>query len=271
MNARFKNTPRIRLYSDLHLEMKRNHSLLDVIPRDTDADLVLLAGDIANGADGVRWAAEWFRGVPVAYVLGNHEAYGHDLNEVYAACHEASAGTSVRVLERATWDVFPGVRIVGATLWTDFCLWGPGQAAEAEIEALRMSDFGLIRMGERRLRPDDTKRLHSETRAWLTDELARAAADRLTTIVVTHHAPHEACLANRHVRLRDPLSPAFATDLSELMLGPNAPATWCSGHTHHNHGGIIDSTRLAANMAGYLFHGEGVGFVPEGLLISASS
>lgn len=64
---------RIQLASDLHLE-----PLTDRFPGERvvapapDADLLVLAGDIANGLDGVRLFADW--PVPVLYVMGNHES-----------------------------------------------------------------------------------------------------------------------------------------------------------------------------------------------------
>ena len=270
MCAKRQGSFRIRVWSDLHLEMRHNRVVLESLPADVDADLVVLAGDIANGTDGVRWAAESFSGIPVAYVLGNHEFYGHDIDEAYDACHMAARGTLVRVLECESWDVHPGLRVIGGTLWTDFTLWGTDRVAEAESEALCMADFQIIRTDDRRLTPADTKFLHHQSLSWIETELARAAADGVTAIVVTHHAPHESCLADHHVRSRDPLSPAFATDLSGLMVGPHAPVAWCSGHTHHNSGGVIGRTRLVANQAGYVFRGEGKGYAAEGILIDVN-
>lgn len=269
MRSERQETFRIRVWSDLHLEMRRNRVVAESLPSDVDADLVVLAGDIANGTDGVRWAAEAFSGLPVAYVLGNHELYGHDIDAAYDACHEAARGTLVRVLECEAWDVHPGLRVIGGTLWTDFTLWGTDRVAvaEAESEALRMADFQLIRTDDRRLAPADTKFLHDSTRRWLESELSRAATAGVAAIVVTHHAPHESCLADHHLRVRDPLSPAFATDLSALMVGPHAPVAWCSGHTHHNRGGVVGRTRLVANQAGYVFRGEGKGYVADGILL----
>jgi hypothetical protein len=50
---------RIRVLSDLHLEFK------DWTPPKTDADVVVLAGDIHVGVKGVEWARRSFPSVPV--------------------------------------------------------------------------------------------------------------------------------------------------------------------------------------------------------------
>lgn len=60
---------KLRILSDIHLE----HNTPDAVPG-CDADVVILAGDIANGRDGIDWAARTFD-VPVLYVPGNHEYY----------------------------------------------------------------------------------------------------------------------------------------------------------------------------------------------------
>ena len=58
---------RLHILSDLHLEF----GSAELPP--TDADLVILAGDIHLGREGWQWAWEEFPSRPVVYVLGNHE------------------------------------------------------------------------------------------------------------------------------------------------------------------------------------------------------
>jgi hypothetical protein len=260
--------PRVRLWSDLHVEMRRNASVLSRLPRRADADLVLLAGDIGTGADGVLRAAEWFSDSPrIAYVLGNHEFYSGDLDEVLEACRKAAEGTAVRVLERESWDVFPGLRILGTTLWTDYALWGEETVEDAMLEAFRMADHRLITYQGRRFRPEDALRLHHESRAWLQSELDRVAREHVTAIVLTHHAPHVSSLGAQYIRQRDPLSASFASDLTGLLSGPTAPASWCSGHTHSNCDTRVGTTRLVSNQSGYLWLGECSDFLAEGRLV----
>src|SRR3989304_8430945 len=59
---------RLRILSDLHLEIWP----IELPP--ADADLVILAGDIANGAEGIEWARGAFD-VPGIYGPGNHAPY----------------------------------------------------------------------------------------------------------------------------------------------------------------------------------------------------
>lgn len=258
---------RIRLWSDLHLEMSGNRDVSDRLPDEVDADLVLLAGDIAQGVEGVRWAAKKFRDTPVAYVLGNHEFYGHDLDEAQASARKAAVGTNVRVLEKDVWDFTSGLRILGVTLWTNYALWGSHAVGEAMLKGLALSDFRHVTLAGRRFVPTDALRLHGEAIGWLGIELARSAREGVRTIVLTHHAPDVHCIGPEYAAARDDLSPSFASDHSELLQSTAAPAIWCSGHTHTNYRGKIGRTMLLSNQAGYVFRRECPDFVPEGLLL----
>src|SRR5216117_3472630 len=64
---------RLHILGDLHLEFGTAK-----VPV-TDADVVVLAGDIHLKREGRRWARNRFQDKPVVYVLGNHEFYRHSL------------------------------------------------------------------------------------------------------------------------------------------------------------------------------------------------
>ena len=239
---------RIRALSDLHLEFA-------AFEADTSGcDVLILAGDIHVGTAGVTWATGL--DVPVIYVAGNHEFYHHSAPGLFAELRLAGRGSQVRVLERDA-AVIGGVRFLGATLWTDFDLHD--KLEESMIEArVRMSDFRVITSSDRgsQLAPIETVNWHRDTVAWLRARLAEPFDG--PTVVVTHHAPSLESLASRYKR--DPLSPAFASHLDELIAGSGA-ALWIHGHTHYNVDYAVGATRVVANQRGY--PGEGVpGFEP---------
>lgn len=240
---------RIHVISDLHLEM---HG--DVPVPETGADVVVLAGDIATGADGVAWAAGRWPDRPVLYVLGNHEYYGGDADGVLAACHNAARGTSVHVLERDCVDI-GGVRFLGAALWTDFGLFGEAFGADSRDAARRdMPDFRLITHNGAPLTPEATVAWHQRSRAWLDAELARDYDG--PTVVVTHHAPHP---RSNHYD-GDVMSPAFVADLSAL-IAQRQPTLWVHGHTHASEDYRVGASRIVANQAGYA--DEPTGWAPD--------
>lgn len=174
---------RLHVLSDLHLE----HGAF--VPPPVDADVLVLAGDVASGTRGVAYARRWARGRPVVYVAGNHEHYGQRLPALTAELRRAAAGSQVHLLENEEL-VLGGVRFLGCTLWSDFELAGAEhRAASLRLCARVVNDYEHITFGpqDRPLRPEDTRLLHVASRRWLEQRLAAPRAG--PTVVVAHHAP----------------------------------------------------------------------------------
>jgi predicted phosphodiesterase len=237
---------RIRVYSDIHLE----HAPFS--PPENDADVVVLAGDIANGSAGIEWAKATFR-TPVLYLAGNHEYYEGEFESVQADMRAAIGGT-VELLD-CTRTVIGGVRFLGCTLWTDYSL-APESERPAVIEDSRKlnPDYKLIRWGPRPFAPEDAIALCTRQRAWLAAELARPFPGK--TVTITHFAPHPRSIAPAYVNHR--ANPAFVVDLDEAM---GRPALWIHGHTHTRFDYRVRGTRVICNPRGY--PGERSGFRPE--------
>jgi predicted phosphodiesterase len=234
---------RVRIFSDLHLEMSDRHPPW-VVP-EVDADVVVLAGDIHNGTAAVDWAEKTFPRKIVLYVPGNHEYYDGEYHEVAAALRKRTARSHVRLLDNDE-AVIGGVRFLGSTLWTDFELFGAETLVPAIEESLRhVVDFRAIRFGAEDLfTPEHSLVLHREARAWLSGKLAQGFAGK--TVVITHHAPHPHSV---HPKWGASLtSAAFVSNLGTL-LGP--AALWIHGHTHDGFDYVVNGTRVIANPMGY--------------------
>jgi predicted phosphodiesterase len=241
---------KLHILSDLHTEFA------DFDPPETDADLVILAGDIGVGPAGLHWAARRFPGRPAIYVPGNHEFYGHDIS--LTATLRAEAPENITVLSDDLL-VLDGVRFLGSTLWTDFRLHGEGEAWFARHRARQsMNDFVNITNGERVFRPEDSVVLHEASRAWLVSQLEQEFDG--PTVVVTHHLPASSSIAKRYAN--DPLNPAFASSL-ESLIEAYRPVLWIHGHTHQPLDYELFGTRVVCNPRGY--PGEHVrnGFRPD--------
>ncbi|MBI3172003.1 MAG: metallophosphoesterase [Hydrocarboniphaga effusa] len=249
---------KIRIYSDLHLEFGR---YAPQFKERRDEELVVLAGDIDVGLDGVRWAVETFPHVPVVYVLGNHEYYRRDFSTLVSECKSLAQGTNVHVLERDTFDVM-GIRVLGTTLWTDFEALGADSADLATRWAQQsLADFLLIRDEGRRLSPPRTVELFVQSACWLDQQIA--AADR-PVLVVTHHAPTLKTVA-----------PYFAGKISTTAFHSNADhlirapvRMWVHGHSHYNADAPINGVRVTSNQWGYP-EAEAIGFRPHGIFTFA--
>jgi len=229
---------KLHILSDLHTEFA------DFSPPDGDADIVILAGDIGVGLGGIEWAARQFPDVPVIYVPGNHEYYGHDIALTDELIRKSAE--NIHVLNNDE-IVLNGVRFLGSTLWTDFKLHGEGEAWFARQRAKRsIEDFASIKHGGLTFTPEHSVQLHETGRAWIEREL-EAGFDG-PTVVVTHHLPASMSVARQYAN--DPLNPAFASKL-EALIEKYHPELWIHGHTHVPCDYDLFKTRIICNPRGY--------------------
>ena len=240
---------KIHVLSDLHLEA---HPF--TAPA-TGADVIILAGDIHVGMQGVQWAVRLPK-VPVIYVLGNHEYYHHTLPQLCQDLKILTQNTQVHILENDSL-VINGVRFLGATLWTDFMLDGDPVTAQFAAEQW-IPDYQTISIAsdKRKLQPDDTATIHRRTKNWLTTELPRS---KLPTVIVTHHAPSVRSIAEKY-KGGDYLNASFASNIDDVVANSGARC-WVHGHTHTNFDYMLGNTRVLCNPRGY--PDEETGFKPD--------
>jgi hypothetical protein len=248
---------RLHILSDLHLEFA------PFVPPATEADIVLLAGDIDLGIKGVTWAKRTWPDRPVIYVAGNHEYYRHTLPVLNRHLQEETAGTNVHFLENSE-IICNGIRFIGCVLWTDFEAFGTGESTRQAMDAAAclMADYRVIRAGldSGVLTPNDTRRLHKISRQFLEDALARPFAG--PTVIVTHHAPSINSAAERH--RQHATTAAFVSTLDDLVTRSGA-VMWVHGHTHHGVDYHLGTTRVLSNQRGY--PNENVGRFDAGLTV----
>ena len=238
---------RIRILSDLHLE------IAPFVPIAVEADVVVLAGDIDNGAAGIEWARRTFR-QPVLYLAGNHEYYDGEFDDVQHALAGAAGEGAVDLLDCSE-RIVENTRFLGCTLWTDYSLAPEPERSAAIEEARRLNpDYRAIRCGERRMAPEDAIALHRAHRAWLETRLAESFPGE--TVVITHFAPHPGSIAPAYSG--HPANPGFIVDLEYLM---GRAALWIHGHTHSFFDYRVRGTRIVCNPRGY--PGEPTGFRPD--------
>jgi|WetSurSiteA1Bulk_404760.scaffolds.fasta_scaffold26013_2 predicted phosphohydrolase len=233
---------RISILSDLHLEF----GPVD-LPA-SDADVVVLAGDIHPKMGGLKWIKKAFPSQHVIYVLGNHEYYGKSIPYLTDKLRKESHGTNVRVLENEA-TVIDGVSFLGCTLWTDFGLFG-FPAVTSAIAGDEMNDYRRIRLSTaqfRKLRPKDTLRFHAISRGWLRRSLVDPSSLG-KIVIISHHAPSKMSLV---LGMEDDvLSAAYASNLDDLVDQSRAKL-WVHGHMHASSDYMIGQTRIVCNPRGY--------------------
>ncbi len=229
---------KIHVLSDLHIEFG------DFTVPETDADVFVFAGDIGVGIDGLKWIESQEINKPIIYVLGNHEFYNHDISIIHEI--KEAAPENIHVLNDDAVEI-EGIRFLGCTLWTDFLLFGLTEQYFAVHNAKKnMADFEVIKNEGRRFSPDDSIRLHEKSRDWLEGMLSIPFIGK--TVVVTHHLPSFKSVHSRFKK--NILSPAFASDLDELM-NEERVALWIHGHTHDAHDYQLNGVRVVCNPRGY--------------------
>ena len=247
---------KIQILSDLHAEFYGSTS---IPPRVEGTDLVIVAGDTCQGlVKAVEMLRRAFPDVEVVTVAGNHEYYGTELpSELEAGRHRAKQ-LGVHLLEN---DVVAigRARFVGCSLWTDYCLFGPGlREAAMRTAADGLMDHKRIKWRKdpwARFRPQEAALLHAQSRQFLEATLSQHHDG--PTIVVAHHAVTLDAVAPQFQRSL--LSAAYASELLPLV-DRHQPAIFVTGHTHVSMNLRRGRTRLVSNPRGY--PGENTSFDP---------
>ena len=215
--------------------------------------------------------------VPTIYAPGNHDFYSdadseegtRTIDELSDMARELADCLGIALLLDDT-VVVGDTRFIGGTLWTDFYVGaGTLQHHIGEARGPRgMTDYKSIRRwstaqpGKRkRARPEDTIALHKRTRRYIENVIDVPFDGE--TVVVTHHSPHPQSLDPRHAGRLDW---CYASDLSSIMTGPDAPEFWLHGHIHRSVDYVVGGTRVLSNPRGYAFDDDErarAGFRPD--------
>jgi predicted phosphodiesterase len=233
---------KLHIMSDLHLEFA------DFQAPETDAEVVILAGDIGKGERGILWARYMFPDKEIIYIPGNHEFYGSERLTTLAALHVAADKAGIHLLDDAD-VVIKGVRFLGATLWTDFKLFGEQDSQYCmAVGQQGLNDFRVIHEGSRgHFSPIHSVELHNKSKAFLLEKLQTPFDGK--TVVVTHHLPSKQSVSERFEK--NLLSACFASDLAQELLSERVPL-WIHGHTHDCFDYVENSTRVICNPRGYV-------------------
>lgn len=229
-----ENPSTIFIASDLHTELRSSD--FDAVAGFSDADILVLAGDIGNTntkselyRKTIESASKKYKDVVV--VAGNHEyyqcQYNHKkvlkkLREIYGAF------PNVHFLQQEM-KIIQGIEFIGATLWTLI-----SKESANGINDIRSQVF----------------RTQIESVGTFIDDYRyiKNALATLPRVVVTHHLPCFRLINPRfyHCGIND----AFYTNvIDEVNL--RGVALWACGHTHE--GAVVKymDTKLVVNPLGY--------------------
>ena len=250
--------------SDLHVEFTHEVSQLsksiahtfEFVPV-TDADLIVLAGDIWYQHHSIDWAAQLSRlhSKPVVAIFGNHDYWSvsKSTRRGIDACIKDMKALTTKYRDDGAEFYFlendeliiDDVRFLGCTMWTSFNNANPFAMMKARSD---MADYKAI---NGKVTPDTILARHKESKAWLTEELKKDFNGK--TVVLTHHAPSSLSLSNWE--LHQHTAPAYYDQLESLMFDYK-PDVWIHGHVHRVNDYMMDCTNVLSNTRGY--HGEQV-------------
>ncbi|BDD06296.1 metallophosphoesterase [Aureibacter tunicatorum] len=231
----------IQIISDLHQEF--GYADLNF----SNADIIVLAGDVNIGIKGIDWILKNIQNKPVIYILGNHEYYKGSYPKTLNKIKALAENSNVFVLENDSVE-FDGIVFHGATLWTDFSIFGNPRLYGMLCQE-SMNDYKKIRVDPSysRLRSIDTFRIHSKSMIWLRESL-ECNIDK-TNIVVTHHAPSIKSIPEEYKN--DSVSSAYASNLEDF-IHEFEPRFWIHGHIHQPMNYKIGNTEIICNPHGYI-------------------
>lgn len=241
---------KLQIMSDLHIDYPGSVGIPPLVP---GANMVIVAGDTCQGLVNAIEALRRAYPAPtdIVMVAGNHDMWSKTLSfeEHLDAGRRAAALHDVHLLENDG-VVRNGVRVLGCTLWTDYELFGESLRESAmRTSAETMRDHRRIKWSKdpwMRFRPEEARRLHKRSRAFLERELGKPHAG--PTVCVSHHAMTLDCVAPAHQRSM--LAAAYASEMA-AMIDSYQPDLIVTGHTHHTVNMRRGGTRLVSNPAGY--------------------
>lgn len=256
---------KIQILSDLHLEFRP-----DFIPGQTNADTLILAGDILVADYLVRSeTSPYYKNAKknrqfllhcannykhVIYVMGNHEHYDGRWNDtktklqnIIVDINRASMYGEIHLLDKESIKI-DDVLFVGATLWTDANNGCPN--TEYAVEKF-MNDYRYIQIKTpsgiyRKLRMFDTILDHRQAMEFLQT----AVPFNEKVVVISHHAPHDMSVPDKF-KGKNYENGGFRSDLSEFILDHPNINLWVHGHMHSKSDYMIGNTRIVCNPRGY--------------------
>lgn len=236
-----------QVFSDLHLDVLpiKPISIADEI------DAVIVPGDVCEGA--LRAFEHLLRivpmTIPILMVLGNHEYYRRFVPDELALARAQAPRFNVHLLENDT-VVVNGVRFVGATLWTDYRIFGDANLTRAMSAcAAGMNDHRRIGWQKDpwlRFRPQEAALLHHRSRTYIESVLATSFDG--STVILSHHAVHINSILPKYQT--DPVTAAYVSDMS-ATIEKHQPALWVHGHAHNSCDYRVGKTRIICNAHGY--------------------
>lgn len=233
---------KIQIVSDLHLEFGVDYELYEQMC-ETEADVLVLAGDIASGTSILRTLKEIQNqtGKFIIFVPGNHEYYGNTrkyLDSQLKLFNRTAKNIYILVEDQFRID---DVVFLGSTGWWD----GSGGHIGLTVRN-SLNDFRLI--GDIMDDGDDGRSWGRASKSFFETNLQRYQNRDVKVVCVSHHLPHARSIMPRYAS--SPLNACFVNRWEELIYDYQ-PDLWIHGHTHGSFKYNVKDTIVVCNPQGY--------------------
>jgi predicted phosphohydrolase len=203
-------------------------------------DYLFLAGDIGypdlneNGLfyQFISWCTDNYK--KVFYVMGNHESYNTDMNNVRQILYDISKiKQNFIFLEKGVISHLEEYKVIGCTLWSHL-----------DKEAFQyMNDKNFIKINDKKINREDIIKIHKEDKIWIKNNIDK------NTIVMTHHLPSFNLIHPEYQNVKfERRNTAYASDCDDLI---KKAKTWIYGHTHKASDKLLYDVRCICNPHGY--------------------
>ncbi|MFV9475345.1 metallophosphoesterase [Advenella sp. RU8] len=242
---------KVGIHSDLHTEFSA--CTITNLP---ELDVLVLAGDMGDLSSMAHFLGRIRReapGLPVLYVLGNHEYYGLEFEKAKQYYRQLCEAYQVTLLDNEVVQI-GDVLFVGSTLWTDFSLAGQADIS-MQWARKKIPDFRKIHCYSANgslvaMQPANTVKEYKKACAFIREALLSENKAVRKKVVVSHFLPAFELLATAYRQDADALiqSAYWATDIPHLY---QLADVWIYGHSHDCIETTVGATRFLSNQRGY--------------------
>jgi predicted phosphodiesterase len=228
--------------TDLHLEFNKNLIDFSSVINTKVAKVVVLTGDIAGGTHSLPFIKHLISlGYIVIYILGNHEFYGHDIDELINEWRKISKNIDNFHFLEGDSVVIDDVEFFGTCLWTSVGTRNKDEFADPLLK-YHIKDFSSIKNWSVEKMKD---RFYSSFEN-LQQMIDKSNANK--KVVLIHYLPSYESIHESY--FGSPQNPLFASELGYYFAYSDVKGIF-HGHTHTKCDYFLGDCFVRCNPYGY--------------------
>lgn len=238
---------KIQYISDLHLEFQWD--VADKFKVSPEADVLVLAGDIHTQFTGISKFFKKLRkqtNIPVVFVPGNHEFYGHEIDKAVGTYKAIAEDQNIHFLNSNGVKI-NDVQFIGSTLYSN--LSNPLEAMKVKNS---LNDFRVVSISkDRSLDIETWNYMHEDALETIVLYLTLCRQMNTKIVIATHFAP---LFQLNKSHQNSPANAGFYSNL-EWLFNKYEINAWIYGHTHDPVEMEVNGCKIVSNQLGYPYEG----------------